>query len=418
MKAYLVGGYVRDHEINRLLGKNIIAKDRDWVVVGSTEKEMLKQGFHRVGQFPVFLHPQNKEEWALARTEKKTDVGYKGFEVDFNPNVTLEEDLGRRDLTINAMAQDPDNGHIIDPYHGKTDIQNKVLRHISPAFVEDPLRVLRVARFAARFDDFSIAPETMAEMQRIAAAGELAYLTPERVWKEIHSALGENHPEIFFNVLRQCHALAIIWPELNALWDSAAPVKQRSPISDGAHSLMALQQAAQHSAQTTIRFAVLCHALSKRETPPSDQTNPQPSEKAALARVEATCNRFKLPNEYKQLALKVSQLQLASQAACALTPNKIVHLFNQLDVWRKPQEFAEALEAYEYAIQNALAAEQSGAFPVALLRLAAEACTQVNAQQFIEKGIQGKDIKEALESERARIIQAMLARFNITPSNA
>ncbi|MFI3246340.1 MAG: multifunctional CCA addition/repair protein [Ferrimonas sp.] len=416
MQAYLVGGYVRDHEINRLLGKSIIAKDRDWVVVGSTEKEMLKQGFHRVGQFPVFLHPQNKEEWALARTEKKTDVGYKGFEVDFNPNVTLEEDLGRRDLTINAMAQDPNTGQIIDPYHGKADIQNKILRHISPAFIEDPLRVLRVARFAARFDDFTIAPETMTEMQRIVAAGELAYLTPERVWKEIHSALGEARPEIFFNVLRKCHALAIIWPELNALWDPTAPVKSLATISDGPHTMMVLQHTAQQSPQIPIRFAVLCHALSTRETPLSGQAHPPAN--AELAPLQATCERFKVPSEYKQLALKVGRLQVASLAALALTPNKMLHLFNQLDVWRKPQEFAEALVAYEYANQSPLGTEQNGGLPVRLLRLAADECTQVNAQKFIEKGIQGKHIKEAIENERARIIQTILTTVKTSPSNA
>jgi len=182
MKAYLVGGFVRDSEMNRILGTNITSKDRDWVVVGSTPDDMFKRGFTRVGAFPVFLHPKNKEEWALARTERKNGKGYKGFDVDFTSSVTLKEDLSRRDLTINAMAKDPDSSEIIDPYNGRIDIQNKTLRHVSPAFVEDPLRVLRVARFAARFNDFSIAKETIEEMKRIADAGELKDLTPERVW--------------------------------------------------------------------------------------------------------------------------------------------------------------------------------------------------------------------------------------------
>lgn len=405
MKAYLVGGYVRDNEINRLLGTAITAKDRDWVVVGSTEDEMLKQGFQRVGKFPVFLHPHNKEEWALARTEKKTGNGYKGFEVDFNPNVTLEEDLGRRDLTINAMAQDPDTGLIIDPYNGKKDIQNKILRHTSPAFVEDPLRVLRVARFAARLNDFTIAPETMAEMQRIADAGELEYLTPERVWQEIQSALSEDHPEIFFNVLRECKALAIIWPELNALWGIPNPVKHHPEICSGMHTMMVLQQAAQLTAKTTIRFAALCHDLGKGITPHNELPSHKQHEIKGLALVETSCNRFKVPNEYKQLALKVCQFHLHCHSAFELKPSTILTLFNQLDVWRKPQEFQDFLITCEADARGRQGFEDR-AYPQAdLLRLTINKCLTVTAKKFVENGIHGKLIKEAMNKERVTIIK-------------
>ena len=411
MKAYLVGGYVRDNEMNRLLGTVITAKDRDWVVVGSTESEMLKQGFNRVGKFPVFLHPKNKEEWALARTEKKTGNGYKGFEVDFNPNVTLEEDLSRRDLTINAMAQDPDTGLIIDPYNGKTDIQNRILRHTSPAFVEDPLRVLRVARFAARFNDFTIAPETMAEMQRITDAGELKYLTPERVWQEIHSALSEDHPEIFFNVLRECNALAIIWPELNALWGIPNPVQHHPEICTGIHTMMVLQQAVQLSSKTSIRFAALCHDLGKGITPQNELPRHKQHEVKGLPLVETSCNRFKVPNEYKQLALKVCQFHLHSHRALELKPSTILKLFNQLDVWRKPKEFEDFLITCEADAKGRLGFEKR-AYPQAdLLRLAVNECLKVNAKKFVEKGIHGKLIKEAMNRERVSIIQEIKNNF-------
>ncbi|MCH2055739.1 MAG: multifunctional CCA addition/repair protein [Thalassotalea sp.] len=412
MKAYLVGGYVRDNEMNRLLGTTITAKDRDWVVVGSTEGEMLKQGFNRVGKFPVFLHPQNKEEWALARTEKKTGNGYKGFEVDFNPNVTLEEDLSRRDLTINAMAQDPDTGLIIDPYNGKTDIQNKILRHTSPAFVEDPLRVLRVARFAARFNGFTIAPETMAEMQRIADAGELEYLISERVWQEVHSALNEDHPEIFFNVLRECKALAVIWPELNALWGIPNPVEHHPEICTGIHTMMVLQQATQLSSKTTIRFAALCHDLGKAITPQDELPSHKQHEIKGLPLVEASCNRFKVPNEYKQLALKVCQFHLLSHRALELRPSTILKLFNQLDVWRKPQEFEDFLIACKADAKGRLGFEKR-AYPQAhLLRVTVNECLKVNAKNFVERGIYGKQIKEAMNKERVNIIQEIKNNFN------
>lgn len=411
MKAYLVGGCVRDGEMNRLLGSTITSKDRDWVVVGATENEMFEKGFNRVGQFPVFLHPQTREEWALARTEKKTGAGYKGFEVDFNPDVTLEEDLSRRDLTINAMAQDPDSGAIIDPYHGKSDIQNKILRHTSPAFVEDPLRVLRVARFAARFSDFTVAPETRAEMQRIVDAGELEHLTPERVWQEVQSALSENHPEIFFNVLRQCNALAIIWPELNALWGIPNPAKHHPEICSGLHTMMVLQQAAKLSSKTTIRFAALCHDLGKGVTPTDELPSHKQHETNGLPLVETSCKRFKVPNEHKQLALKVCQFHLHSHRALELKPATMLKLFNQLDVWRKPQEFEDFLVACQADAKGRLGFEDK-AYPQAdLLRLAATECLTVNAKKFIEQGIQGKLIKEAIDKERIKVLTEVKGHF-------
>ncbi|MFQ6372120.1 multifunctional CCA addition/repair protein [Shewanella sp. YIC-542] len=399
MQIFLVGGAVRD----KLLGRKM--KDRDYVVVGATEQQMLAQGYRQVGKdFPVFLHPKTQEEYALARTERKTGRGYGGFSCYASPDVTLEQDLLRRDLTINAIAMD-ENGNLHDPFHGQRDINQRILRHVSPAFVEDPLRVLRVARFAARFSNFSIAPETMEEMQQIAASGELADLTPERVWQELHSALTEDHPEIFFHVLRQANALGIIWPELDALWGIPNPASHHPEICSGEHTMLVLQQAAQLSSKTTIRFAALCHDLGKGITPPNELPSHKQHEIKGLPLVETSCNRLKVPNDHKQLALKVCQFHLHSHRALELKPTTVLALFNQLDLWRKPQEFEDFLITCEADFKGRLGHEHIHYPQADFLRLAANACQQVNAKPFIEQGLQGKAIKDAMDREKVRVIK-------------
>lgn len=270
MKSYLVGGAVRDG----LLGLPI--KDRDWVVVGATPQQMLDAGYQQVGRdFPVFLHPDSHEEYALARTERKSGSGYTGFTCYAAPDVTLEQDLLRRDLTVNAMAQDAD-GSLIDPYGGRHDLQQRILRHVSPAFGEDPLRVLRVARFAARYAhlSFRIADETLALMREMTDAGELAHLTPERVWKETESALGTRNPQVFFQTLRDCGALKVLFPEIDVLFGVPAPAKWHPEIDTGVHTLMTLTMAAMLSPELDVRFATLCHDLGKGLTPKEFSASP------------------------------------------------------------------------------------------------------------------------------------------------
>lgn len=287
MKTYLVGGAVRDGLLN------LPIKDRDWVVTGTTPEAMLAAGYQQVGRdFPVFLHPKTREEYALARTERKSGQGYTGFITKFAPDVTLEQDLQRRDLTINAIAQDSD-GNIIDPFNGRHDIQQRLLRHVSAAFNEDPLRVLRVARFAARFAhlNFRIADETMALMQHMAASGELAHLTAERVWKETESALQSPNPQVFFQVLRDCNALAVLFPEIDKLFGVPAPAKWHPEIDTGVHTLMTLAIAAQLSPEVDIRFATLCHDVGKALTPPEKWPSHHGHGLAGVPVVEQLCQR-------------------------------------------------------------------------------------------------------------------------------
>ena len=299
MQVYLVGGAVRDH----LLG--IADADRDYVVVGSTPEEMLSLGYQQVGHdFPVFLHPQSKEEYALARTERKSGHGYHGFICDFSPDTTLEEDLERRDLTINAIAQD-DKGKLIDPYHGIDDLHERILRHVSPAFVEDPLRVLRVARFAARFNHlgFKVAPETLDLMKEISASGELETLTPERVWTEMQKALCTPNPEIFIEILHYVGALKVILPEVEALSGVPGPARWHPEIDTLVHTMMTVHRLAQESHDPVARFAMLCHDLGKALTPKENWPHHKNHHALGLKPLESMCKRLKVPNEYYDFAL-------------------------------------------------------------------------------------------------------------------
>ncbi len=332
MKIYLVGGAVRD----KLLGLPV--QDRDYVVVGATPEEMVAQGYKPVGaDFPVFLHPRTKEEYALARTERKSGRGYKGFTVYAAPDVTLEDDLRRRDLTINAMAEDT-AGALIDPFGGAADLRNGVLRHVSPAFAEDPLRVLRVARFAARYAKrgFRVAHATNQLMREIVAAGEMEHLVAERVWVELERALAEATPARFFEVLRGCGALARLFPEIDALFGVPQPEKHHPEIDTGAHALLVLAAAARLSADTRVRFAALTHDLGKGTTPAGEWPRHIGHEERGVELVRGLCTRLRAPNEYRELAILVARHHAQCHDADELRPGTLLAALEALDAFRKP----------------------------------------------------------------------------------
>ena len=339
LETYLVGGAVRDE----LLGLPV--QDRDWVVVGATPELMTQQGYLPVGRdFPVFLHPQTKEEYALARTERKSGRGYKGFTVFADPAVTLEEDLRRRDLTINALAKGP-AGDIIDPYGGQCDLRAKVLRHVSEAFAEDPLRVLRVARFAARFADFSVAPETMALMARMTAAGELADLVPERVWQELARGLMEARPSRMFEVLRACGALAVILPEVDHLFGVPQPPEYHPEKDTGVHVMLVVDWAARQGHSLPVRFAALAHDLGKGVTPAALWPKHHGHEAAGVALVQALAARLRLPAEVRDLAVIVARDHGNAHRALELRASTQVELLERCDAFRRPERFELFLQA-------------------------------------------------------------------------
>lgn len=406
LDTYLVGGAVRD----KLLGHKVY--DHDFVVVGATIEQMLALGFKQVGKdFPVFLHPKTKEEYALARTERKQGQGYTGFVCNANTAVTLEEDLLRRDLTINAMAMPfadtVDSLNIIDPYNGQIDLDNRILRHVSSAFVEDPLRVLRVARFAARYHiyGFTVADETIQLMAKISKSGELAALSGERIWQEMQRSLAENNPEVFFQVLRDCGALEKIWPEINSLWGVPTPEKWHPEICSGIHTIMVLQQAVKLSSKTSVRFAALCHDLGKSLTLEENWPRHQGHEKSGLALVEKICDQLKIPKDHKNLALKVCEFHLHCHKASELKSSTIIKLFNNLDAWRKPEEFFDFLTTCTADFRGRLHFNEKPYPQVDYLKSAFNAALAVTAKEFVEKGLKGTDIKEAIYNKRIAIVQ-------------
>ncbi len=334
-KIYLVGGAVRDELLKREV------KEYDWVVVGSTPDELLKQGFKSVGKdFPVFLHPKTKEEYALARKERKTAPGYHGFEFQFDPNVTLEEDLSRRDLTVNAIAKD-ENGNLVDPYGGVKDLENKTLRHVSDAFAEDPVRILRIARFYARFYHlgFKIAPETNELMINMVRNGEVHALTPERVWKELEKALGESNPEQFFYALKDCEALQIILPEIFNLFGVPQRADYHPEIDAGIHTMMVLQQAVKLSNDLTVRFAALVHDLGKANTPKTILPSHHGHEQRGARIIKEMCDRLRIPNSFRELAVKVAEYHIMSHRFAELKPSTIVKTLKNIDAFRRPEVF-------------------------------------------------------------------------------
>ena len=344
MEVYLVGGAVRDKHLG------LPVSDRDFVVVGSTPDEMVAQGFKPVGaDFPVFLHPKTKEEYALARTERKSGRGYKGFTVYAAPDVTLEDDLRRRDLTINAMAESLD-GRLIDPFNGAADLEQKLLRHVSPAFAEDPVRILRVARFAARFAPrgFRVVDETIALMRTMVASGEVDHLVPERVWTELERALGEDRPSRFFEVLRGCGAAAKLFPELDALHGVPQPPPHHPEIDTGVHVMLVVDMAARLSADTRVRFAALMHDVGKGTTPKDELPRHAGHEARGAVMIEKFCERLRAPNEYRDLAMPVARHHLLCHRLAELRPSTVLELLESLDAFRRPERvemFALACEA-------------------------------------------------------------------------
>ncbi|WP_348700194.1 multifunctional CCA addition/repair protein [Duganella fentianensis] len=353
MQIYVVGGAVRD----RLLGLDV--QDHDHVVVGATPEDMLAQGFRPVGKdFPVFLHPKTQEEYALARTERKTAPGYKGFVFHTSPDVTLEEDLIRRDLTINAIARAED-GTLTDPYGGVRDLEQRIFRHVSPAFEEDPVRILRLARFAARFADFTIAPETMELMQQMVAKGEVDALVPERVWQELSRGLMEAKPSRMLEVLRACGALARIVPELNALWGVPQPEKWHPEIDTGLHVLQVIDCAAELGMELPVRVACLLHDLGKGVTPSANWPAHHGHEELGVALVEAVCQRLRVPTECRDLAVMTTREHGNVGRALQLRANTMVKLLERCDAFRKPARFIQMLAATECDSRGRIGAQAS-----------------------------------------------------------
>lgn len=403
MQTYLVGGAVRD----RLLGKT--AAERDWVVVGATPAELEQAGFRRVGRsFPVFLHPETGEEYALARTERKTGPGYHGFEFCTDPDVTLEQDLQRRDLTINAMAETA-NGELVDPYGGQRDLDARTLRHVSDAFREDPVRILRVARFAARFHHlgFDIAEDTRQLMTEMVAAGEASALVPERVWQETDTALATDAPQVFFQVLRDCGALAVIYPELNALFGVPQPERYHPEIDTGVHILMCLQQAARLQASPEVCFAVLLHDLGKATTSP-DLWPAHPAHEfrsEELARL--TSRRIGAPRRYRELAEQVARYHTLCHRAAELRPATLLKLLEGTDALRRPERFEDFLLACEADAKGRTGLENNPYPQADLLRRARDAAASVTVADLSLPDLDGEAVGKALREARCEAIAAL-----------
>lgn len=402
MQIYKVGGAVRD----RLLG--IPVTDVDRVVVGATAEEMLAKGFRPVGaDFPVFLDPKTGEEYALARTERKSGRGYGGFVFHASPEVTLEEDLVRRDLTINAMAED-DHGNLTDPYHGQRDLESRILRHVSPAFAEDPLRVLRVARFAARYAPlgFKVADETLELMRQLSKSGELEALTAERSWKEISRALMEKQPQVFIQVLRDCTALKVLMPEVDALFGVPQPEAHHPEIDTGLHTLSVLEQAALHQQPLTVRWACLLHDLGKGLTPEHEWPRHIAHEHRGLKLIKAVNERFKAPRDCQELALLVGQYHTHGHRALELKASTLLELLQSFDVYRRPQRFEEFIAACEMDARGRKGLENRSYPQADYLRGAAAAARAVAVQPLLEKGFKGPELGEAIKRERLRVLKA------------
>jgi tRNA nucleotidyltransferase (CCA-adding enzyme) len=402
VRAYLVGGAVRDE----LLGRPVA--ERDWVVVGSTPAELEAQGFLPVGRdFPVYLHPQTREEYALARLERKVAPGYRGFVTEFAPHVTLEQDLARRDLTINAMARAAD-GTLVDPWGGRVDLEARLLRHVSPAFAEDPVRILRVARFAARFAElgFTVAPATLELMRTMVESGEVDALVPERVWKETERALGEPRPAAFIEVLRACGALRVVMPELDALFGVPQRAEFHPEIDTGRHVLLALQVAATRQAPVPVRFALLAHDFGKAATPVDRLPAHVGHEAAGRAPIESLCARLRVPGDFRELALLCARFHTTVHRALELRPGTILDLLEQADAFRRPERFGQLLEACECDARGRLGLEDRAYPQRARLTAALEAAARVALDAAERKGLAGPQVGERLRERRLAAVTA------------
>jgi tRNA nucleotidyltransferase (CCA-adding enzyme) len=400
MKTYAVGGAVRDE----LLGLPV--KDRDWVVVGATPQEMLAQGFLAVGRdFPVFLHPQSHQEYALARTERKTAPGYTGFAFHAAPGVTLEEDLVRRDLTINAIARD-EAGTIIDPHGGRADIAARVLRHVSPAFAEDPVRILRVARFAARFTDFTVAPETLNLMRAMTAAGEVDALVAERVWQELARGLMEARPSRMFELLRQCGALARLLPEVDALWGVPQRADYHPEVDTGVHVMMVIDMAARLGAALPARFAALTHDLGKARTPADILPRHHGHETKSVALVEGVCERLKVPVDCRDVARLAARYHGDMHRVGELRPETKLTLLERCDALRRPERFELILLACEADYRGRLGWEERDYVQAAAWRATLAAVRGVDAGAIALASVDPKHIPANVGKARVEAIKA------------
>lgn len=398
MQIYLVGGAVRDSLINYPSSEN------DWVVVGATPEQMTDLGYKPVGQdFPVFIHPKSGEEYALARTERKSGHGYKGFEFYTSTEVSLEDDLIRRDLTINAMAQD-NKGNIIDPFGGQKDLKNKLLRHISEAFTEDPLRVLRVARFAARYAHlgFSVAAETMDLMKSIVAKGEMEFLVAERVWKETSRALSEQSPQVFIEILKECNALEILFPEIDALFGVPQRADFHPEIDTGIHTLMALKASTKLSDCDAIRFAVLVHDVGKAITPKNVLPSHSGHEKRGLPLVKTICDRLAVPNKHRQLAMLVTEFHLHSHKALELKPSTLLKLFQSIGAIRSPNKLVDFLTCCEADIKGRAGFEDVTYHSKNYLLAALDAVKKVDISELVAQGLTGAEIGKQLNQRQIK----------------
>lgn len=404
MKTYLVGGAVRD----QLLNYPVI--ERDWVVVGATVDEMLNLGYQQVGKdFPVFLHPETKDEHALARTERNTGPGYKGFEVHASPDVSLEDDLIRRDLTINAIAQD-EQGEIYDPYNGLADIKSKTLRHISSAFCEDPVRILRVARFAARYAHlgFTVAAQTMQLMGDMVNNGEADSLVAERVWQEFYKALCERNPETFLLVLRECGALKIILPEIDCLFGVPQPVEHHPEIDTGVHTIMVLQQACKLTHDPVTRFAALCHDFGKGLTPSEEWPHHYGHESNGVKPVQQLCKRLRIPNEFKDLAVITAEYHLHVHRAFELKKSTLLKTIEKLDGLRKPDRYEQFLQACTADSRGRTGYEDRDYPEADYYRKALSIIKNIDIQPLKEAGLKGSEMASAIHTARLSALKKRL----------
>lgn len=401
MKVYLVGGAVRDSLLDRSV------HERDWVVVGATPEEMTARGFRPVGRdFPVFLHPETHEEYALARLERKVGPGYRGFVTEFSPQVTLEQDLLRRDLTINAMAQSED-GDLIDPYGGQDDVCRRVLRHVSPAFAEDPVRILRVARFLARYAPlgFRVAEETLAMMRSMVAAGEVDALVPERIWRELERTLGEPQPRAAIELLRACGALRSIMPELDALFGVPQRPEWHPEIDTGEHTLLTLQVAVMRGASTPIRFALLMHDLGKALTPKDQWPRHHGHEQLGVSAIENLCSRLRVPSEFRELAVLASRYHTHVHRGLELRASTILELLEQSDAFRRPERFTDFLEVCECDARGRLGLQDQPYPQRARIEAAWSAASAVVFGDRERAGLEGPKIGERLRELRLAAIK-------------
>ena len=407
MKVFLVGGAVRD----RLLGRD--AGDRDWVVVGATPELMGAAGYLPVGRdFPVFLHPRTQEEYALARTERKTGPGYHGFVFRTGPEVTLEDDLSRRDLTINAMAQD-EHGTLVDPWGGQADLAARVLRHVGPAFAEDPVRILRLARFAARFADFSVAPETLALCRAMVEAGEVDALVPERVWQELSRGLMEARPSRMIEVLRDCGALARLLPEVDALFGVPQRADYHPEVDTGVHLMMVLDMAERLGTALPVRFACLAHDLGKATTPADILPRHLGHEGRSVKLLGPLAARLRVPVECRELAELVAREHGNLHASASFGAEALVRLFDRCDAWRRPERFEQALQACECDARGRLGFEERPYPQADRLRGALAAARAVDSgavsAEALARGLKGPAIGQALQRARIEAVAAAVA---------